>query len=135
MARTLAADFGADMAETLAVYEAAKKEKSVLLRFDRRVRYWSDGAVVGTREFVEQVSEKLYGKVRPLTEAAKTDDIISLFALQRRRRDWRQILGVLGSAGGVSVGYASCSIFSRCFVQNLLPAFKPSSQTGADVDA
>ena len=49
------------MEDVIEAYEAAKKEEPLLLRLDRRVRYWSDGAVIGSREFVQSISDQVFG--------------------------------------------------------------------------
>ena len=50
------------MEEVIAAHESAKKEEPLLLRLDRPVRYWSEGAVIGSCEFVERLSDQIYGE-------------------------------------------------------------------------
>lgn len=62
MRRTIVAESEAPMEEVIRAYQEAKKEVPVLLRMDRRVRYWSDGAVIGSKAFVQEISDQFYGK-------------------------------------------------------------------------
>lgn len=56
MAATIAAERGADRAAAEAVYDQARQPDATWLRFCRRTRYWSDGAIIGTKSFVVETA-------------------------------------------------------------------------------
>ena len=86
MRRTLVASSEAPMEEVIAAYESAKKEEPLLLRVDRRVRYWTDGAVIGSREFVEDVSDEVFGAGKRRRFAkGRVSESDSLYILRRLR--------------------------------------------------
>ena len=86
MRRTIVAESEASMEQVIEAYEAAKKEVPLLLRMDRRVRYWTDGAVIGSKAFVQEVSDQVYGggKRKRFAKGQLSDDE-SLFFLRRLR--------------------------------------------------
>jgi hypothetical protein len=64
MGRTMAAESGADTKEMVEAYEAGQKRPPLMLQATRRIRYWSDGAVIGSKLFVQSVAAELYGAER-----------------------------------------------------------------------
>lgn len=60
LARLIAAENGATSGEIFDVAEAAKKEPDVWVRVDRRVRYWTAGAVIGSKAFVQSVYARFF---------------------------------------------------------------------------
>jgi hypothetical protein len=84
--RTIVAEQDAPMEEVIAAYKEAKKPEPLLLRLDRRVRYWSDGAVIGSREFVHRIRDRNLspGKQKELTHG-QVSDSESLFILRKLR--------------------------------------------------
>ena len=47
-----------------AAYDEAKRKPAIQLVASRRVRYWTDGAVIGSKLFVQQVATEMYGEDR-----------------------------------------------------------------------
>ena len=87
LVRTLAAERGASEEEILAAYREAQRPEPLLLRVDRRVRYWSDRAVIGSKEFVERVNDQLLdaGKKKRRFAEGQLSGGDSLFMLRRLR--------------------------------------------------
>jgi REP element-mobilizing transposase RayT len=55
IARTIAAESGATSEEIFEAQAEAKREPTMKLRFLRRTRHWTDGAIIGTKAFVQEV--------------------------------------------------------------------------------
>jgi putative transposase len=64
MARTIAAESGASGEEIREAHEAALKRPPLVLQATRRLRYWNDGAVIGSKLFVQGIAAELYGSER-----------------------------------------------------------------------
>lgn len=81
-----AATSTADIEEAMAT---AAQEPGFVLRLDRRVRYWSDGLVIGGRRFVLEMAARCYGEDRAsrhrLQRAAREDTGTDLWAYRRLR--------------------------------------------------
>jgi len=60
MARVIAAEQGLSSEEIFAAAEDAKKGDGFVLGVGRRVRYWSDGAVIGSKLFVRRIAGELF---------------------------------------------------------------------------
>ncbi|MBT3194154.1 MAG: hypothetical protein HN341_16540, partial [Verrucomicrobia bacterium] len=60
MARVIAAEQGLSSEEIFAAAEEAKTGGGFLLTVGRRVRYWSDGAVIGSKLFVRRIAGELF---------------------------------------------------------------------------
>lgn len=87
MVRTIVAEREAPMEDVIAAYKAAKKGEPLLLRVDRRIRYWTDGAVIGSRGFVQRVSDGRFGKgKRRRFTQGQVSDGEPLFILRRLRQ-------------------------------------------------
>jgi REP element-mobilizing transposase RayT len=86
LVRTIVAEQEAPMEDVIAAYKEAQKGEPLFLRLDRRVRYWTDGAVIGSREFVQRVSDGRFGKgKRRRFTQGQVSDGESLFILRRLR--------------------------------------------------
>ena len=59
MARVAALERGENLKEIAAAWEAARKGSGFVLTVRRRIRYWSDGAIIGSRTFVREVAAAL----------------------------------------------------------------------------
>jgi hypothetical protein len=70
----------------LAACREAKRPEPLLLRLDRRVRYWSDGEVIGSERFVQRVRDRMFGdgKKRRFAEGQLSESE-SLYMLHRLR--------------------------------------------------
>jgi hypothetical protein len=87
MVRTIVAETEAPMEEVIEAYKAAKKGEPLLQRVDRRVRYWTDSAAIGSREFVQRVSDGRFGKgARRRFTQGHVSDGESLIILRRLRQ-------------------------------------------------
>ena len=75
LARRKANETSAGPGEVEQAMTKAAKKPSFLLRLDRRVRYWSDGLVIGTKEFVLAIAVRNDGK-----------ELASAHRLQRAKR-------------------------------------------------
>ena len=64
LARVAAAERGGLPGEIDAAQEAARKGVPFDLRVMRRVRYWSDGAIIGSKEFVQGFAAEFFGADR-----------------------------------------------------------------------
>lgn len=64
IARTLAMDDELDGEEVQAAYEEGKTKPPLSLRADRRLRYWTDGLIIGSRDFVREVGSQIFGHER-----------------------------------------------------------------------
>ncbi|MFW5996636.1 MAG: transposase [Lentisphaeria bacterium] len=62
--RITVSEGGGTPEETLAAEEAAKRGVPFRLTVTRRMRYWSDGAIIGTRAFVEEFGRRVFGDER-----------------------------------------------------------------------
>ena len=61
MARTLAAEAGLDAAEREEAVAEAREGPGMRVRFGRRMRHWSDGAIIGSKAFVREVGAGVFG--------------------------------------------------------------------------
>ena len=65
LARTIAYESG--VTENLhEIKKEAKKKESMPLRFLCRTRHWTDGSIIGNKEFVRETALQIYGKKRIL---------------------------------------------------------------------
>ncbi|MBT3374452.1 MAG: hypothetical protein HN742_19085 [Lentisphaerae bacterium] len=64
MARVIAAEQGLSSEEIFAAAEEAKTGDGFVLTVGRRVRYWSDGAVIGSKLFVRRIAGELFDPER-----------------------------------------------------------------------
>jgi REP element-mobilizing transposase RayT len=64
LARTIAAESGADSEAIHAAKEVAKREPTLVLTCLRRSRYWTDGAIIGSKAFVQRVGGEILGPAR-----------------------------------------------------------------------
>lgn len=86
MRRTIVAESEAPMEQVIEAYEEAKKEVPLLLRMDHRIRYWTDGAVIGSKTFVQEISDRVYGEgKRKRFAQGQFSEEESLFFLRRLR--------------------------------------------------
>ncbi len=89
LARTMAAD--ADANAIQAACESGKKRPAPILRADRRNRCWSDGAIIGDRQFVHEVAGAVYGsdaiKKKRLGSGRLPDSGELLYSFRRLRKD------------------------------------------------
>lgn len=61
LARLVAAEAGMENEETEKVIQAAQMKPRFELRVGRRVRHWSDGAIIGSKVFVRSLTAEFYG--------------------------------------------------------------------------
>jgi len=61
LARTIAAETQ-EHVDLLEVKKRARRKESMPIRFLRRTRHWSDGAIIGSKSFVRDVSCQFYDK-------------------------------------------------------------------------
>ena len=61
MARVIASEQRLSSEEALQAAEEAKKADGFVLTVSRRMRYWSDGAVIGSKLFVRRIGVELFG--------------------------------------------------------------------------
>jgi putative transposase len=61
LAEAIELDRSGDRVEAAAVAEEARATPSVWVRADRRVRFWSNGAVIGSKAFVQEQYARQYG--------------------------------------------------------------------------
>jgi putative transposase len=92
MGRTMAAESGAETKEMVEAYEEeGQKQPTLVLQATRRLRYWSDGAVIGSKLFVEGVAAELYGqdraRKRRYGKGALPDSETVVFSLRCLRGD------------------------------------------------
>jgi hypothetical protein len=89
LARRKAADAGAPPGAIEEAMTAAAKTPSFALRLDRRVRYWTDGLVIGTKKFVVEMAARSYGMERAsqqrLKRAKRNGQDTDLWAYSRLR--------------------------------------------------
>ncbi|NOY81630.1 MAG: hypothetical protein GXP31_11600 [Kiritimatiellaeota bacterium] len=64
MARVLTGESGGSSEEIAQAQQAARKGSGFVLTVRRRVRYWSDGAIIGSKLFVRTVGAELIGRER-----------------------------------------------------------------------
>jgi hypothetical protein len=89
LARQRAEDAGASPAEAEEAASDAGRGPAFLLRLDRRVRYWSDGLVIGGRAFVVETAARVCGAERARQhrlEPASGPGGAGLYAYRRLRR-------------------------------------------------
>lgn len=67
LARTLCGEAGGSSEEIHDSYEAGKEKEAPMLRLNRRVRYFSDGLIIGSKAFVREVAAQHF----PAEKAAK----------------------------------------------------------------
>ena len=60
LARLQTAESGASTGDIEAAMREAEKAPSFVLRTDRRVRYWTDGLIIGSRAFVRDMANRLW---------------------------------------------------------------------------
>ena len=79
LARTIAAE-SKEMVDLCEVKEKAKRRDSMPIKFLRRTRHWSDGAIIGSKSFVREVSCQLYEKEialkRKLSRGQGIDNVV-----------------------------------------------------------
>ena len=68
MARVAASERGEDSEGIFAAEARARGAVPAPLRLTRRVRYWSDGAIIGSRLFVMSLTAELFGAARARTK-------------------------------------------------------------------
>ena len=87
MARVLAAERGLSPDEILEAAQEARKGGGFRLSATRRVRYWSDGAVIGSKLFVRRIAAELMGPERAakkrLSIARTSNGLVNLCAYRR----------------------------------------------------
>ncbi len=89
LARQRAEDEGASPAQTEEAVSAASRRPGFLLSLDRRIRYWSDGLVIGSKEFVIETVSQARSPVdarRQCVQPASGPGSAGLYALRRLRR-------------------------------------------------
>ena len=64
LARKLTAELGASGEEIAAASDLARAKVPVTLQLTRRARYWTDGAVIGSRQFVMEITAEALGAER-----------------------------------------------------------------------
>jgi REP element-mobilizing transposase RayT len=64
LARTIANESGASEEEMRDSVKAAERGESMPLRFLRRTRHWSDGGIIGSKEFVRETAALFRGRER-----------------------------------------------------------------------
>ena len=83
--RVAAAERGESSEAIVAAEKAARKGSPVRLRITRRVRYWSDGAIIGSKLFVLAMTSELFGRSRAENKrlaATESADGMALFAFR-----------------------------------------------------
>jgi REP element-mobilizing transposase RayT len=90
----LAADtalaIGGDLEDAAAAADDARVEPDFWLRADRRVRYWTDGAVIGSKSFVREIYAQHFGEDRAKRHRfgrGRGDDGTILFSMRRPLAD------------------------------------------------
>ena len=87
MARVAAAECGATSEEILEAEEAGRRGDGFVLSVRRRVRYWSDGAVIGSQLFVRTIGAEVFGAGRAgrkrLARARTGAGTVGLFSYRR----------------------------------------------------
>ena len=92
LARVLTAESGATSEEIAAAQQAARKGSGFMLTVQRRVRYWSDGAIIGSKLFVRNVGAELINRERaPKKKLARSrvsgGDLAGLYSWRLLRTD------------------------------------------------
>jgi hypothetical protein len=64
LAKTAALEAGMDEAEMDEMVDEAKRKPRFALTVTRRVRHWSDGAIIGSKLFVKNMAAEFYGDER-----------------------------------------------------------------------
>ena len=92
MGRTMAAESGADSKEIFEAYEQGQKRPPLVLQATRRLRYWSDGAVIGSKLFVQGIAAEIYGperaKERRYGKGTLPETETAVFSLRCLRGDY-----------------------------------------------
>ena len=86
MARMIAAGCGLSSEQIFAAAEEARKGDGFVLTLHRRVRYWSDGAVIGSKLFVRRIGVELFGaraSAKRLRVAHTSSGVSDLYAYRR----------------------------------------------------
>ena len=85
--RVVAAERGATSEETFEAEEAGRRGDGFVLDVRRRVRYWSDGAVIGSKLFVRKIGAEVFGAGRAgrkrLAQARTGSGPVGLFSYRR----------------------------------------------------
>ena len=88
IARVAAAERGEPSDAILAAEKAARMTVPTRLRITRRVRYWTDGAIIGSKRFVLNMTAAVFGQARVKTKrlgTTETGDGTVLFTFRRVR--------------------------------------------------
>jgi len=59
-ARIMAFEQGKSSDEIQGAMNPAKKDPKFVIAMDRRVRYWSDGLIIGSKMFIKEVASRFY---------------------------------------------------------------------------
>ena len=85
MARIAALEAGMDEEEVAGAEKEAARRPKFSLKLTRRVRHWSDGAIIGSKLFVRNMTAEFYGPDR--AERKRFDesgtDLVSFRQLRR----------------------------------------------------
>lgn len=88
LAATIARESGATSEEIINIAEQARKKESMPFRFLRRTRHWTDGAIIGSKSFVQEVGILFDEKERVLKKqfsSGITSDGIVIHCFKRLR--------------------------------------------------
>jgi len=88
IARVAASERGESSDAILAAGKSAREAPTLPLLITRRVRYWSDGAIIGSKMFVRNITAEIFGPARARTKrlaATESVDGTALFAFRQLR--------------------------------------------------
>ncbi|MFW5996534.1 MAG: hypothetical protein ACOCQP_00825, partial [Lentisphaeria bacterium] len=85
LARVTVSESGGTPEEIRQAEETAKEGVPFRLTVTRRMRYWSDGAIIGSRTFVEQFGRQVFGDERIERKRFKTEKNSGLTSFRQLR--------------------------------------------------
>lgn len=85
LARTIAAESGKSSEDILRLREQARHGESMPLRFLRRTRHWTEGAILGSQDFVQKIGGRFDDPARVMKKrlSRSTDNGVTLYAFKR----------------------------------------------------
>ena len=86
LARVAAAERGEASEEIFEAKEQAKRGVPFRTTVTRRMRYWSDGAIIGSRAFVERFGQEVFGEERMRKKCFERDDSTNLVSFRQLRK-------------------------------------------------
>ena len=86
LARVAAAERGETAEDISQAKEQAKRGVPFRTTITRRMRYWSDGAIIGSRAFVERFGQEVFGQERMRKKRFERHDASGLVSFRQLRR-------------------------------------------------